>query len=149
MIYNRTRQDVSRALKIRQEKVQKFLPLTDEEVNILERGCLTTITLNRIESAQNEIAEQMVQFGFPLPGEIVTKSWATADLFLADDLKRLIANTEAFRVALNLAKQEEMLQEYNYKTINEIERLLDVASQWVDRLAQSVFYAGDIYSGEV
>ena len=55
MIFDRTAADVEEAIRIRKEKVQKMQDLTEEEINILERGTLTINTLNRIEEKQEEL----------------------------------------------------------------------------------------------
>ena len=67
MIYNRTATDVSLAKRLRAEKVQKFIELTDDEVQTLERGTITINTLNRIEDKQAEIKAMLDDMGYLNP----------------------------------------------------------------------------------
>ena len=55
MIFDRTASDVDAAIKIRDEKVKSYQELTEEDVDILERGFITLNTINRIEEKQSEL----------------------------------------------------------------------------------------------
>ena len=64
MIFNRTEADVTEAKRIILEKVQKFLTLSNTEIETLEKGCLTINTLNRIENEQRRLNEVLNDMGY-------------------------------------------------------------------------------------
>ena len=57
MITDRTVQDINSAKKIREEKIQKFIALTQDDIKTLEKGFITINTLNRISNKQKEISD--------------------------------------------------------------------------------------------
>ena len=73
MIFNRTENDVDKAIKIRAEKVQKFQELTDSDIESLEKGMLTINTLNRIEEKHLELKNLFNNLGY-WDTNIITKT---------------------------------------------------------------------------
>lgn len=130
MIYDRTASDVASAKKMRLEKVQKFIDLTDEEVETLERGLLTINTLNRIENKQAEIKAMLDNMGY-FNTPVINKTWTLNDIFTADDFQRIIDNNIALRAAFYALSDspKNAIAKYYYEEFNSLEKILfDISS---------------------
>jgi uncharacterized protein YdeI (YjbR/CyaY-like superfamily) len=125
MIYNRTATDVSLAKRLRAEKVQKFIELTDDEVQTLERGTITINTLNRIEDKQAEIKAMLDDMGY-LNTPVINKTWTLNDIFTADDFQRIIDNNIALRAAFYALRDspKNAIAKYYYEEFNALEKIL-------------------------
>ena len=126
MIFNRTKQDVDDAIKIRAEKVQKGLELTEEDAEILEKGTMTIKTLNRIEEKQDMLKLLINDMGY-WNTPISNKVWVETDIFTDADFRRIVNNLkmlrEAFFVYSNTPKTPN--ETYHFETINSIEKILN------------------------
>lgn len=127
MIFDRTQTDVNNAIKIRSEKVQKNLPLTDEDVSILEKGTLTINTLNRIESKQEELTNLFNEMGY---WNIISqnRSWQYKDFFLQEDFDRILANLESMKLGFFAYRSTPEPTNRNYRhfqAINNAEKILN------------------------
>lgn len=149
MIYDRTQQDVDNAQAIFETKVKAFIELTDEEKNIMERGRVTTNTLNRIEEAQNAIGEMLVTMGY-LKIPIVNKSWRSADVFFAEDLQRIVDNTKALRRSFFVLSQnlKDPIPAFDYTNFNIIERLLYEMDELIEIVKSNYKRAGAYKAGQ-
>jgi galactose-1-phosphate uridylyltransferase len=130
VIYDRTASDVASAKKMRLEKVQKFIDLTDEEVETLERGLLTINTLNRIENKQAEIKAMLDNMGY-FNTPVINKTWTVNDIFTADDLQRIVDNNTALRAAFYAMNDspKNAIAKYYYEEFNSLEKILfDISS---------------------
>lgn len=140
MIFDRTQTDIENAVKIRAEKLQKNLPLTESEISTLEKGTLTINTLNRIENKQNELKNLFNQIGY-WNTRIQNKSWSYEDFFLQEDFDRILVNLDVLRNAFFAYKDTPKTPSGNYRDyqiINCVEKILhdldvmisDVKSQY-------------------
>ena len=124
-IYDRTPNDVNAAKKVVDDKLKKFEELTESDKNILNRGTLTTETLNRIESAERELYEAITEMGY-YGSPIDTKEWSDGDLFFLGDFARIIKNaqiiSDTFFALANSPRN--IAAKYHYGNINNLERLL-------------------------
>lgn len=130
MIYNRTLSDVTSAKKIREEKVKKFIQLTDDEITTLERGTITINTLNRIENKQAEIKAILDDMGY-FNTPVINKTWTYNDIFSETDLQRLVDNNIALRNAFYALTDspQNAIAKYHYVEINSLEKILfDISS---------------------
>lgn len=125
MIYDRTIKDVENAKKIRLEKVQKFLELTDEDVQILERGFVTVNTLNRIEQKQSELKSAINSMGY-YGANIQNYTWGRWDYFEKSDLQRICENTRILREAFfdYVDTPENPMPRYYFEEFNKLEKIL-------------------------
>lgn len=126
MIFDRTQKDVDDAVLIRKEKVQKFIPLTSDEVDILEKGTITINTLNRIEEKQNELKYLFNEIGY-WNTKITNKVWTNQDIFDAVEFQRIIDNTNTLRNAFIVYKDTPNTPgvSYHWQDINALERILN------------------------
>ena len=125
MIYDRTLTDVKNAIKIREEKVKKFLPLEENETEILQKGLVTIETISRIEETQSNLKEAMNHMGY-YNTNVINKYWENSDFFKDDDLKRIFKNTlvlkDAFFTFHNTPKN--IIAKYYFTEFNNLEKIL-------------------------
>lgn len=133
MIFDRTSADVLAAKNIRADKVQKFIELTDEDIQVLERGMVTINTLNRIESKQAEIKTILNDMGY-FNTPIVNKMWEYNDIFAEADLQRLVDNNASLRRAFYVLSDSprDAIAKYHYIEFNALEKILVDISENID-----------------
>ena len=148
MIFNRTISDVSNAKEIIKNKIQLFLAVTNDEIEILEKGTLTINTLNRIEEKQKELSESLKKIGY-FGNQIITKSWSIEDKFYLDDLRRIISNNEILRDSFYVYYDtpESPSAEYYYTNINDIEKILYDIEQTISDVISLYKFCGSYYCG--
>lgn len=126
MIFDRTQNDVNAAIHIREEKVQKFQELSEEEIQTLEKGTLTINSLNRIEEKQEEL-KNLFEENFYFVEDIKNKSWGYSDFFLQEDFDRILSNLEKLVKAYFVYANTPKIPDSNYRkyqTINDVEKIL-------------------------
>lgn len=124
MIYDRVIEDVTQAQALFENKVKKFIPLTDAEKTTLERGRVTVNTLNRIEQKQAEIGQILKDWKY-LKEDITNKQWSN-EVFFREDLQRLTDNTAKLRDAFYVLSKDLPNPEarYYFEEFNIMERFL-------------------------
>lgn len=149
MIFDRTRQDVENAVRIRAQKVQNGLELSEQEVEILERGTLTINALNRIEQKQDYLKQVFNGMGYFNVGTL-NKAWSAQDIFKGEDFKRITNNLdilkEAFFVYSNTPNTPEPT--YYYETINSIEKILNDLDLMIYDVQSKYRFCGTFNCGE-
>jgi hypothetical protein len=149
MIYNRTQNDVSTAISIRAEKVQKFKELTDNEMEILERGTMTYNTLNRIETKQEELKNLFNDMGY-WNILITNKVWGETDIFSVDEFQRIIDNINVLRQAFFVYKDTPNTPpiSYHWQDINALEKILYDLDVMINDVKSHYRICGTFESGE-
>lgn len=126
LVFDRTQKDAENAVKIIKEKVKNFQELTEEEIQILEKGTLTINTLNRIEAKQAELKTKFNEMGYWNTNIINKTDWGYGDIFDEENFRRILNNLDilknAFFVYSTTPKTPEAV--YQYKGINDIEKSL-------------------------
>lgn len=150
MIYDRTQIDVTEALKIRREKVQKGVELTQSEVEILERGTLTINTLNRIETKQEELKKLLNDMGY-WNTPISNKVWNPSMVFNSGDLKRIFENSKVLRNAFFVLAEtpSNPRASYEYNHWNSLEKILYDIETMVGTVKSNYKKCGKIRCGGV
>lgn len=125
MIFDRTQADISAAISLRSEKVQKFKELTESEIATLEKGTMTINTLNRIENKQTELKALFNEMGY-WNTPITNKVWTVTQIFNADEFQRIIDNTNILRDAFFVYKGTPNTPpiSYHFEDINSLEKIL-------------------------
>ena len=125
MIFDRTQNDVSSAISLRNEKVKNFQELTESEVLILENGTMTINTLNRIEEKQAELKNLFNDMGY-WDTPIKNKSWDHTQIFDSAEFQRIIDNTNILRRAffVYLDTPGTPPVSYHFEDINSLEKIL-------------------------
>ena len=126
MIFDRTQQDVDNAIRIRAEKVQTGLSLSEKEIEILERGTMTINTINRIEEAQDALKNIFNDMGY-WNTPTSNKHWNGDEIFTKEDFERIVKNLgvlkNAFFVFANTPETPKA--RYDYESLNAIEKILN------------------------
>lgn len=125
MIFDRTKQDVQNAVKIRDEKIKSFQEITAEEEAILNRGMLTAQTLNRIEQKQEDLKNLFNEMGY-WNTPVENKQWSTNQLFDEVEFNRIVNNANVLRGAFFVFKGTPPTPpvSYYYEDINALEKIL-------------------------
>jgi hypothetical protein len=149
MIYDRTQNDIETARNLIETKVKKFIALSDEEVNSIERGTLTVNTLNRIEDKQAELSSLLKAEGY-WSKNIENRWWTYYDIFNEDDFYRILDNCqvlkEAFFVYSNTPQTPYAV--YHFDNINSIERILFDLEKMIDDMKAKQRQCGTFQCGE-
>ena len=150
MITNRTQYDIDTAISIRQNKVQKFLELTDEETAILERGLLTINTLNRIEDKSQELQNLINDIGY-FNADVKVMVWAYSDYFKQEDFDRILDNLQKLKNAFFVYSTTPDIPNNNYRsyiTINAVEKILNDLDVMINDVKRHYRECGTFESGE-
>lgn len=149
MITDRTKADVDSAKEIIDSKVKLFLELTDEDLQIIERGTIVIGTINRIGSKQKELENKMETHGYFVEN-IETKIWDYNDIFGENDFLQLINNTVLLRDAFftYLDTPANVYLSYDYENINNLEKILVDIEKNLDYMIANFRECGTFYSGE-
>lgn len=148
MIFDRTKEDVEAAEQIFNEKVKKFIPLSEDEENQMERGRLTTSTLNRIELKQAEIKYWLKELQY-LKKDLINKQWNDG-FFFKEDLQRLVENTKELRTAFYVSDNsiENPVAIFRYDEFNKIEKILFELAENIDNAKFSFKLSGTFNSNQ-
>lgn len=149
MIYTRTQYDVETAAKLRTEKVQKFISLTEAEIDTLEKGTITVNTLNRIENKQEELKNLLNEMGY-WNITISNKVWTESQIFNVNDFQRIIDNMKVLRTAFFVYKDTPNTPpvSYHYKDINALEKILYDIDVMINDVKSHYRECGDFSCGE-
>lgn len=149
MIFDRTSRDIQNAIEIINTKVKNFQTLLDSDLEMLERGCFSISTLNRIEDAVGEIVQKMNDFGGIVTAQ--TKEWTMGDVFFISDFNRILNNISYLRSKINVSGETPNVPapEFSYTALNAMEKILFDVKTLLANAEKSFIYSGEIYSGEV
>lgn len=149
MITDRTKADVDSAKEIIDSKVKLFLELTDEDLQILERGTIGIGTINRISNKQISLKNKMESNGYFVKN-INTKIWDYNDIFGENDFLQLINNTVLLRDAFFTYSDTpaNVYLSYDYENINNLEKILVDIENILDYMIANFRECGTFYSGE-
>ena len=125
MVFDRTQKDVDDSIIIINEKVQKGLSLSEDEIATLERGTITINTLNRIEEKQaylKSLFDSQAYYTKP----IINHIWNYENIFSEFHFDELIKDTYILRDAFfdYTDTPKKLFVEYKYENINNLEKIL-------------------------
>lgn len=132
MIFNRTLNDVENSLKIREEKVKKGIELSQDDLDILEKGFLTVGTINRIEQKQQELSKKFIEIGYF--NNIESKSWEFGDFFLKTDFDRIFKNNTILKDSFFVFSTTPIVvnNKVHFENLNKIEKMLYDLQEMLD-----------------
>lgn len=148
MVYDRTLADVLSANQIYAEKVQNGIELTDDDIETLKRGRLTTETINRIEAKQAELKTILNEMGY-YNTPVVNKQWLDGESFLLSDMERLTGNTAILREAFFVPADapENPVAKYHFEELNKMEKILVLIQQMSETIKGNYRICGTFYCG--
>lgn len=150
MIFDRTQNDVDTAILLRDTKVKNFEALTESEIATLEKGTLTSNTLNRIENKQEELKNLFNDMGY-WNTQITNKTWGENDIFNEDEFQRILDNTNVLRNAFFVYKDTPNTPpiSYYWQDINSLEKILYDLDVMINDVKSNYRECGTFYCGEV
>ena len=128
LIYDRTQTDVNTAGSIRAkyQALRDWSGLTEAEITQLERGTLTSVTLNRVSTAVQTLAVELNAAGYAV--ETIPQSFAETDIVRLSQWRQYLANVQALRDAYyTLTETGELpdaADKLDYIGANTIEKIL-------------------------
>lgn len=149
MIYDRTIADVEAARAVQQTKVYNaFSELTQEDIDILERGMLTVNVLNRIEAKQEELKQTLNDMGY-WGFTCTNRQWARGDYFKHADLARLCRNATVLRESfISVSKDlNNPVPVAHFEELNRLERLLAAIAQLAADVIARYLICGTVVCG--
>ena len=146
MIFDRTQNDVDTAISIIENKVKKFQPLTEKDIESLEKGTITINTLNRIEEKQSYLSNILNSYGYK--NIITTKSWTYTDIFDNENMTRLLDNLKTFYELFKVYKTtpEIPLSIFSFGEVNDVEKFLYDLESVINNMINSFVFLGNEYS---
>ena len=149
MIFDRTQLDVENAKKIRDNKVKKFIELSENDLQTLEKGFFTINTANRIESALKEIFDFLVDSGYNVIGE--TKEWTYDGIFDETEFIRILDNLNLIKSVIKPKKTTPSTPAvgFSYSILNDIEKIIFDLKTLEENSRKAVFYSGELFTSEV
>ena len=124
-VTNRTSQDVDNA-KTYRTKLQNGDTLTSDEYAVLDKGCITHETLNRIENNQQVLKTLLNEAGYwSIPIQNKT-NWTINDILHEEDWERIVQNETVLKNAFYIYTTTPTTPNYilYYTNINDLEKIL-------------------------
>ena len=152
LITDRTTQDVERVKAL---QAKAWQDMTEEEkVEWLSplKGSYNYTDLNRVEEAVAYVAGRLKEYGY-LPSLPDTRTWSVGDIPNASDFARYLGNVAALRRAIvvwkSTPKAPDSIDRFAITEANALEQILVDLNQLLNNMADTWFYSGDLYLGEV
>lgn len=137
MIYDRTIKDISDGKRIFSEKVQKFLPLTENEQRIIDKAFFNLKAVNRITAQMLVLWEMVVRKGGTKFGCDELRVWNKDELFKKTNFENIINNLgkllnqiiflgvlKSYRINEYMNNYQRITTDYSYTNLNALEGLL-------------------------
>lgn len=151
MVYNRTNDDITKAIELRENKVKLFQTLTEAESEIMERGSLTATTLNRIERATSIIVNLLRQLGYP-SSSVKAKLWGMTPRYVFDesDMQRILKNLDILKASFfeTTAMPITPNNVLDINTFNDIEKILYELDVFINDVKSNYRECGSYECGE-
>ena len=153
LITDRTREDALRVLSL----AAKWSRGTISDSEILEwnmnmKGAYNASDLNRVGTYVQLLTDKMHEIGL-FPDTVGRNNWTESDYNDAAALDYYLVDINKIRTAINAAPSTppvpDTMQELNYIRANNIEQILLDMNRMTDNLIDSLYYAGEVYAGEV
>lgn len=150
MIFNRTKNDVDNAVKIRDTKIKTFQNLTDDDIAVLERGFFTLNTIQRIQEKQEDLKGLFVEIGY-YNTPIIIKEFDDTMFFSESDFQQLIDNVNILRNAFFAfsGTPKTPSVSYHYDDINALEKILYDLDVMINYVKSLYIECGNVECGEV
>ena len=156
MIYDRKYIDIVNAKQIYSNKIQKFINLTAEEQEIVDRAFLNTTAINRITSAINKIWDLIVNMGGVKTEHEDVRQWGEQELFRLSNFSNIrenIGHIVGQLENISFVNAESYIELYNiindewiYTNLNNMEKLIYdigvVLEQFAMQVEQKLYIFG-------
>lgn len=152
LITDRTQADVDRYAELKAKALRGMTAEEKAEWGTFLKGAYNYTDMNRVESAVEYVANRLTEAGYVvLP--VIKKDWSGTDKPTLDDIKRYMKNIADIRAALttfsDTPEAPTTEKRITYQMANAMEQILIDVDDLITRMANSYFYSGGLYSGEV
>ena len=117
------------------------------------KGCYGISDMNRVEEAVEILSARLRELGYLHPTPSVKTNWSIEDIPSKTDFDRYFGNVAVLRNAIPLhpstPEAPNTSIRLNFERANELEKILENIDIATQNLQKSLFYAGDIFTGEV
>lgn len=151
LITDRTQADVNRV----QELYSKFIRGTATDAERQEymnglRGAYNASDMNRVGAAVSYVAERFKSNGYVV--EVTAKQdWQIGDIPQLPVLSEYLTDIANLRAVYNVASLPPVpddMEKLTYQEANNIELILKMANDMIDRMIAAWIFSGEIYTGE-
>ena len=149
MIFDRTQEHVERAKVLILEKVKQGQTLTNDDIQVLERGTLTINTLNRIEAKSKELHKKLNDAAY-FSKNISTKEYTYNDIFDETDFQKMLDNLNVIVQSYYTKSDTPSIpsMRYHFENFNAIEKILHDIEEIYDSMLSQYRECGTFKSGE-
>ena len=153
LVYDRTKSDVERVKKLAQK--WNSGTITSGEVaewNAGLKGAMNAADLNRIEAWLQYAEAELRSRGYYCGMTFRSSAWTYTDILYRSDLDRIRANVDTLRNCLYAIPDWRAIEYSNtmsWQQMNATEWDIQMIFTWLEKVMTSLFYSGEIYSGEV
>ena len=153
VITDRTQADLARAQTLHRRVWQTLTPAEKAEYLGGMRGAYGITDLNRVETDVRWLRDYLAELGFRIPAN-PKEDWVRQDIPMPADMARYLAQinlfTEYFAPRLAALPLPATMERLTIAGANSIEQYLLAVLDAIGQLRSSVmFYAGDLYAGEI
>ena len=145
MIYNRSYIDIINARKIFADKVQKFIELTADEQETIDKAFFNLSAINRITAKINDIWNSIIIYGGDKVESEDVREWGEQEIFIGKNFSNIRQNISEIikkMADLELIENEPFQKAYNaltdeyvYTNLNNLEKLLFDVSEFLVKMA--------------
>lgn len=120
--------------------------------NRTKKGYYNSDDLNRVDAAVAYIRDRLNGAGYLIKVSPYA-SWLTSDIPTKPEMEKYLRNVSTLRNAMALPKgtpeMPDSMERLNYEKANNIEKILETVDWMLTNSLESVWYSGELYSGEV
>ena len=153
MIIDRTKQDVARWRELHDKGWDAMTAAERTEWLGEMKGRYNHTDMNRVESAVEALSARFVEEGYLASPLTVKTDWNRWSCPTLTDMERYLGNIERLRKLVPVYPTTPVTptvkQKLDYNLANDIEKILVDLDDILTKIPQSVYRAGEIYSGEV
>lgn len=125
-VFDRTREDVANAKRLKKDKFLKGVSLSDSEKSIMGKGSFSLEDINRIEQNLYDIQTELMSVGYYAQIDEKIDIFGRESVFYKYQIVDWIKRIEALKVAFFPYENtpSEPIARYHYEEINKIEKIL-------------------------
>lgn len=117
------------------------------------KGAYNASDLNRVESAVKYLAQKFKPLGYDDLNFSIKTDWGITDFMNVSETKRYLQNIRRLKDQFTLPDGSPEvpadMDECTYAEANNIEKILLLLDEYIDKIEQTFFYSGELYGGEI
>lgn len=149
LITNRTREDVTEAVRLTSTPYFKLSDVDKEKLNGSLRGAYNATDFNRVTSAMQYLQTWFKATGYDIP--VVLKTWNLAEIPSRNQLKQYLDSIKSLRSAIAVLPTTptapETMDGFTYSKANDIEQILVDLDELLTKMATAYRHCGAAVCG--